>query len=257
MALTGGDSRYGREIAPGVHIIGPIRRALPKGGYSKCYLFEGKGDSLTLVDTGWDADARLILGYLDDIGRSPEQITDIALTHAHRSHLGGVARLKELSHATVSCHANEAPIVSGARRAIPIALWPPRPVRLIPFRIISWLPIMKHVPCTVDRTIPDGEPVGPLKIIPTPGHTSGHLVFSYRDSVYAVGDAVATWPYFGAGWPGFNVDDAQYQDSLRGLIALRPRVVCPGHGEAIVEDTAARLDTLLPKLRRSRPRATA
>ena len=44
-----------------------------KGGYSRSYLFEGDGDELSLVDTGWDEDASGILRYLDDIGRSPKR----------------------------------------------------------------------------------------------------------------------------------------------------------------------------------------
>jgi glyoxylase-like metal-dependent hydrolase (beta-lactamase superfamily II) len=256
MTLVRCESLFGREVARGAHQIGPSRRGIWKGGYSRSYLFEDDDATLTLVDTGWDADAGIILRYLEDIGRSPSEIEHIALTHAHRSHLGGVKRLVELSGANVWCHATEAPIVEGREKAHPIRLWPPLPVRLIPFRIISWLPILKHRPAEVkpEHYVVEGERVGPLTVLHTPGHTEGHLAFRYGASVLAVGDAVATWPKkFSAGWPGFNRDNREYRQSLMRLVASDPDVVCPGHGDAIVHDTADRMRALVRgrKFRRS------
>lgn len=252
-------SMFGRELAPGAHQIGPSRRAIGKGGYSRSYLFEGDNGRLTLVDTGWDPDARTILRYLDDIGRSPAQIEYIALTHTHRSHLGGVARIKELSGAKVRCHEWEAPIVEGRRRAHPIKLWPPFPLRLYLFRIISHFPILAHVPCEMDKAncLVEASRVGPLTVLHTPGHTPGHLVFSYRDTLLVVGDAVATWPFFSAGWPGFNMNERCYRESLLRVVDLEPEIVCPGHGDAIVQDTAERLHGLVQKRKFRRLRAMA
>ena len=246
---------FGRQVAAGVHMMGAIRNGMSKGGYSRSYLFED-GDELVLVDTGWDEDASGILRYLDDIGRSPSEIKSILLTHAHRSHLGGVARLAAVTGASVRAHETEAPIIEGEARAKPIALWPPIPPQLIPFRIASRLPFANHKPCEVDPPyLAGGERIGPLTVIHTPGHTPGHLVFRYRDSALAVGDAVATWPKFGPGWPGFNQDERQYRQSLRRVVELEPDVVCPGHGDAIIEDTAVRLRTLIRDRRSRGPRA--
>jgi glyoxylase-like metal-dependent hydrolase (beta-lactamase superfamily II) len=248
---------FGAPIAPGVHVIGPTKRGAGKGGYSRCYLFED-GDELTLVDTGWDDDAHMVLKYLASVGRSPVEIEHIALTHAHRSHLGGLATLAELSRAEVSCHAAEADIVEGKERARPIRLWPLRPLVLMPFRIVSHLPIAGHRPCRVhDRSLVEGSEVGPLSVLHTPGHTPGHLAFLYDDSVLVVGDAIATWPEFGPGWPGFNLDEEQYRESLERLVELEPQVVGPGHGDPIVEDTANRVRALSRRGGLRRPRATA
>jgi glyoxylase-like metal-dependent hydrolase (beta-lactamase superfamily II) len=238
-------SVIGCRITDGVHSIGPTRRGLTKGGYSRCYLFEYE-DGLVLVDTGWDSHAGMILKYLTRIGRSPQDITHIALTHAHRSHLGGLKRLADMSRARVCSHCTEAPIIDGTVRAHPIRLWPPLPLSLVFFRIISHLPILNHTPRAVDRAdLVNGSCVGPLEVLHLPGHTSGHLAFRYRGSVIAVGDAVATWPRFAAGWPGFNRDEKRYRVSLVQLVDLEPEVVAPGHGTPIVKDTAARLRTLI------------
>src|SRR5919201_1999243 len=161
------DQRYGHEIAPGVHLIGPKKRAFTKGGYSRAYLFE-HGDDLTLVDTGWDDDANTIVRYLQSIGRSPSQISHICLTHAHRSHLGGVNTLAHLSGAQVWCHKAEAPIVARKERALPVALWPLFPISLIPFRILSRLDFPKHRAYEELSYLEDGQPVGPLIVVETP-----------------------------------------------------------------------------------------
>jgi glyoxylase-like metal-dependent hydrolase (beta-lactamase superfamily II) len=233
------------EIAPGVHRIGPSRHGFAKGGYSQAYLFDD-GRSLVLVDTGWDGDAHDVLKYLWSLGRTPDELTDIAITHGHRSHLGGMATLKRLSGAQLHAHAWEAGILNGGRPAQPVSLWPLLPLPLIPFRIGALLMVPKHVPCEVDRELMGGETIGPLEVIPTPGHTPGSLSFYWRErGVLAVGDAIATWPRFGPGWPGFNLDEKLYQRSLQNLVALAPQVVCPGHGGPITENTARRIEALL------------
>lgn len=230
---------------PGAHQIGPSRRGFPQGGYSRSYLFEDDEEKLTLVDTGWDLQARGILRYLDDIGRSPAQIENIAFTHSHRSHLGGLGRIAEMSPGVkVWAHDWEKPIIEGSERARPIQAWPWPPI-LIPFRVVSWGPWFKHIPRKVDCSLDEGTEVGPLTVLATPGHTPGHVAFLYDDSLLVVGDAVATWPTFGAGWPHFNLDEPEYRRSLVRLVSLEPEIVCPGHGDAIIEDTAARLKTLV------------
>ena len=247
----------GCKVTNGVHSIGPTKRGLSKGGYSRCYLFEHHR-GLVLVDTGWDPDAGMILKYLNRIGRSPQDITHIAITHAHRSHLGGLKRLADMSGAQVCSHGTEAPIIDGTMPAHPIRLWPPLPLSLVPFRIISHLPILNHTPRAVDRAdLVNGSCVGPLEVLHLPGHTTGHLAFRYHGSVIAVGDAVATWPRFAAGWPGFNRDDKRYRVSLVELVELKPKVVAPGHGAPIVTDTAIRLRTLIRGRGFAAARATA
>ena len=74
------------ELVPGVHSIG-----LRKGGRSHAFLF-AEDRALTLVDTLFDTDAHVVLECMKRIGRAPRELKHIALTHAHRSHLGGLRR---------------------------------------------------------------------------------------------------------------------------------------------------------------------
>lgn len=236
----------GIELVPGVHALGPSRRGISQGGYSRAYLFE-HDDGLTLVDTLWDDDAHLVLKYLWSLGRTPAEIRHIAITHAHRSHLGGLATLRALSGATVHSHAEEAPIIEGRRAAVPIPLRPLRPVELFPFRLTSHLGIPAHVPCPVDDPgLEEGGTVGPLTVLHMPGHTPGNLAFSWdKHRVLAVADTITTWPSFSAGWPGFNLDEALFRESVARVVALAPEILATGHGDPVCERTAERLATLV------------
>ena len=128
------------ELAPGIHSLGH-----GKGGHVHAFLIENGGE-LTLVDTLFENDAKLVLEAINRIGRKVTDLKRIAITHGHRSHLGGLAALKRASGATVYAHEWEADIVSGDRRAQPVSLLPRQSLRLIPFQLGLLLGKPKHVP---------------------------------------------------------------------------------------------------------------
>lgn len=227
------------RVAEGVYSIGQR-----KGGRVHAYLFE-QDRELTLVDTLFDADAERVLDCIQRIGRPPGDLTHIALTHAHRSHLGGLARLKRLTGALVCAHEWEADIVAGERLAQPVGLRPQGPLSTYPMRIGLALGRPKHAPCPVDRALREGDQVGPLRVVHIPGHTPGHLAFHWEQrGVLAVGDAVATWPRIDAGWPGFNLNEGQYRASLKRLAAIEAEVIAVGHGEPLMERAGDRIHAL-------------
>ena len=230
-----------------MHVIGLAKgmQAYKKGAYSRAYLFEDD-DRLTLVDALFDADAKQVIDYLRSIGRSPEDLTDIVLTHSHRSHIGGAATLKGLSDARVWCHESEVGVVEGTEKLPPVSLLPLRPLPLLPIRVMSYLPFQPHVPCKVDPGCrpQDGDEIGSLKVFHVPGHTPGNLALLWKDRVLVVADAILTWPTFGPGWPGFNDDEALYRRSLQRLVDLEPEVICVAHGDPICENASQRLAQL-------------
>jgi glyoxylase-like metal-dependent hydrolase (beta-lactamase superfamily II) len=90
----------------------------------------------------------------------------------------------------------------------------------------------------VDVTLSDGQRLGPLEAVRTPGHAPDHLAY-VAGPVAFTGDAVLgegsvfIWPYPGA-----------LSEYLQGLERLRQRrleLLCPGHGP-LVTDPAAKLD---------------
>jgi Metallo-beta-lactamase superfamily len=130
-----------KELTTGVYSLGH-----GKGGHVHAFLLE-TGSELSLVDTLFENDARLVLDALQRLGRSPTDIKRIAITHGHRSHLGGLAGLKRASGATVYAHRWEADIVAGDRRAQAVSIVPHQSLKLIPFQLGLWLDRPKHTPC--------------------------------------------------------------------------------------------------------------
>jgi len=228
-----------RELVPGVHALGG-----KKGGRVRAFLVDD-GHELTLVDTLFEGDARLVLEAIRALGRSVTDLKRIALTHGHRSHLGGLAALQRASGAKVFAHAWEADIVAGDRRAQPVTLVPKQSLRLFPFQLGLWLGRPKHMPCPVDETLEDGDAFGPLQVLHAAGHSPGHLAFHWPERQFLIaGDAVATWPKLNAGWTGFNLNEKQHRASLQRIAALEARIVGVGHGDPITEDAADRVHSL-------------
>ncbi|NJN81848.1 MAG: MBL fold metallo-hydrolase [Caldilineaceae bacterium] len=110
------------EIAPGVYSLG-----VNKGFEVHAFLIE-EDDGFTLIDTLFDADGSLIANQIRALGKSLGDLKRIILTHAHRSHLGGLATLKRLSAATVYAHEWEADIIAGERKAQAVSWLPQDPL---------------------------------------------------------------------------------------------------------------------------------
>lgn len=231
------------KLAEGIHSIADTR-----GGRVHAFLVE-HGRDLILIDTLYAFDGHLVLDEIRRLGRSVSDLKKIVITHAHRSHLGGLAKLKQLSGAKVLAHEWEADIVAGNRKAQPVSILPRRPLRAyFPFQFFLALGKGSHPACPVDDTLEDEQDVGGTVVLHTPGHTPGHLaLYSEEKRVLISGDAIATWPRFEAGWPGFTLDREKHRTSVRRMAALEPRAVGVGHGEPITDGAAERVYSLVER----------
>jgi glyoxylase-like metal-dependent hydrolase (beta-lactamase superfamily II) len=228
-----------KELGPGIYSLGHT-----KGGRVHAFLLDNVGE-LTLIDTLFESDGRGVLEAIRQIGRTPSDLKRIAVTHGHRSHLGGVAALKRASGATVYAHQWEADIVSGDRRAQAVSILPRQSLKLLPFQLGLWLDRPKHIPCPVDELLDEGDALGPLQVLHASGHSPGHLAFAWPERKFAiVGDAVATWPQLCPGWHAFNLNKTQHHLTLRRLAALEATIIGVGHGEPILERAAETMHTL-------------
>jgi glyoxylase-like metal-dependent hydrolase (beta-lactamase superfamily II) len=229
------------EIAPGIVAVGD-----DKWGRVRAFLVLD-GTELTLVDTLGKDQVYSILAAIRAMGRSISDLKRIVITHAHFSHLGGVAALKEQSGATVCAQRWEADIVSGQRESQRVPILPRHPYRVyFPFQFGQAFGIGRHTPCEVDTLLSEGDPAGRLTVMHRPGHTPGHLAFwSEQDKVLLSGDTIVTWPNFAGGWPSFTLNEHDRLSSLQLMANLNPEKVGVGHGDPITHDAAARVWSLV------------
>ena len=186
-------------------------------------------DGLTLIDTGLAGTRRLILARAAALGLP---IRRIALTHAHRDHIGSLDALAAaLPGVQVVASEREAALLEGDT-----GLRDGEPAGRLRggFRGTATRPA---------RLVADGDRVGSLRVLATPGHTPGHLAFfDARDGTLYAGDsftttrgvatsAVVPWRYPMAGLATWNrgLDLA----SARQLCDLDPARLAPGHGPVI------------------------
>jgi hydroxyacylglutathione hydrolase len=229
-----------RQIADGVYSL-----SQRKGGRVHAFLLD-HGDGLTLIDTLYDTDGARIVQAIQQLGRQISQLRNIVITHAHRSHLGGLAKLKQLSGAKVWAHEWESDIIAGNRKAQAISLIPQWPLRVYYLQLGLALGIGKHPGCEVDAFVREGDGIGPLQVIHAPGHSPGHLAFYWKErAALFAGDAIATWPDLSLGWPAFNLNATQHRQSLRKLDDVRADVVAVGHGEPVAGDQVEQLRRLI------------
>ena len=141
-----------------------------------------------LVDAGTPRIGRRIVDELRSAGVTP---TLILLTHSHFDHAGGAGALREATGAPICAPAAERPLFAGEAQHRFLARAGARAVNL--GRPVD-LP-------GVDRWLGAGEVVAGLEVVPTPGHTPGHVSYLLGSSILG-GDAFMTGDRFREAVPG-------------------------------------------------------
>src|SRR5258707_3149100 len=148
-------------------------------GAINCYLVR-EDDGFTLIDTGWPGNqAQPIMQEAHKVG-SP--IGRIGLPHAHIDHVGSLDALHNaLPNAQVAISERDARFLSGDK-----SLDPSEPQ--VPLR--GGYTVCKTKPALL---LHEGDRIGSLEVIATPGHTPGHIAFlDTRDRAVIAGDAFQT-----------------------------------------------------------------
>ena len=201
------------KVAEGVHRIDGVR-------ISNAYLVSAD-DGLLLVDTGIPGNAKRILAFIERLGRRPDELRTIVLTHWHIDHVGSVAGLKRLTGAQVAIHELDAPVLAGRER--------PAKGR----RAMAVITRLFHLrPVSADLRLRDGDRIGGLEVVHVPGHTAGSIVLRRDDGVVFSGDALLGDRHGGIRPPdpGLSLDPDQARASAEKIGALDFRLLLPGHG---------------------------
>jgi len=243
-------------VAPGVHRI-PL--PLPNDGLRaiNVYALE-QDDGLALIDAGWSIPESLAVldASLAGLGRRLGEITDVYVTHIHRDHYTQAVELRRRFGTRVHLGAGERPgleLLTTLRTDVPVT-------SLEVLRRGGAADLADRMATGYGEFDPSGwEPPDrwlhagtvalrhPLEVLPTPGHTRGHVV--YRDEARGLlfsGDHVL--PHitpsigFELGEPGLPLGD--YLDSLELMTAFPDARLLPAHGP-VAESTHTRAGELL------------
>jgi glyoxylase-like metal-dependent hydrolase (beta-lactamase superfamily II) len=230
---------------------------LPMAGnpmrYINGYAVE-EDDGLTLIDCGWKADdvlAALHAG-LAEVRRTLKDVRRILITHTHFDHYGLAGTLLALGVPELAMHERDWQF---AKRHLsdPIGTdamadtW----IAANGLRVETQLDdeLQHHRADLIEptRLLDDGDMVGRLRAIFTPGHSPGHLCFV--DSVSGrmfTGDHVLdpVTPHVGIWYPERGDSLGEYVASLHKVKITGATGVLPAHGEPW-DDLGHRVDELL------------
>ena len=219
------------EIIPGIHLI-------PSARWSRVYLIAG--ETLTLVDSGLPLPTGGILDYIRSIGRRPNELKHILVTHSHPDHVGGTLSLVRKTGAAIVAHRHETkPDGDNNLRLGYTGILASTPV-----------PIPLLTPTRVDTLVEDGDTLslhGGVRVIHTPGHTRGSVCFLLEesktlftgDTIFSDGARLSR----SAPFPGYDRDS--YIRSLNRLSEFEFESVFGGHGSPLLHDGGNVLRQLL------------
>jgi glyoxylase-like metal-dependent hydrolase (beta-lactamase superfamily II) len=141
-----------------------------------------ESEELALVDSGVKGSEKIIFQKVRAMGRRPNEIKKLILTHSHPDHIGAAAEIVAATGCKVIAHPAERtwiedPAVQKAERPVP------------------GFDSLVSGPVRIDRTVTDGEDISiagfGLKVVHTPGHSPGSItLWSPAERVAMTGDAV-------------------------------------------------------------------
>lgn len=181
---------------------------------------------LTLVDAGWPGDEATVREALSGAGVALADIDRVLLTHYDVDHVGSLAALTPELDAPVSVHEADAPYVAGERRPPWLGRTVFGPIHQLLYRRLT-------LPDLPIREVVDGDEVGGFRVVHTPGHTPGHVVYVHEglDAAF-LGDLAVGWSDGLKPADRFTSHDAgRARESIRELLERATfEYACPGHG---------------------------
>lgn len=188
----------------------------PGPNSSHCYLITA--EKTLLVDTGTISDFPQLEKYLMEIGVAPSEIDLIINTHEHFDHFGGNIYFQSHRRVLIGAHRLSAVKMIFGDDEITMCRANDTPVS--GYKVHLWL----------NNTDIIDLGTYTLKVIHTPGHTSGSIcLYEPKKKILFSGDT-----FFALGTIS-NISKsgslAEYFNSLRRLKTFKVEIVLPGHGK--------------------------
>lgn len=255
------------QVSEGVHRI-PL--TMPNDGLRAVNVYALEvDDGLVLIDGGWAVESAFgeLESALATIGRSPDDVRDVYVTHVHRDHYTFAVRLRERHGARIHLGAPERPGLAAVRElasnvpasslrelarsgAADLGARIEAVTRDLPFDVADWADPDSWVG---SGPIDLGGRV--LEAVPTPGHTKGHVVYHDLDhGLLFSGDHVlpTITPSIGFELGEWDLPLDRFLGSLELLLERPDARLMPAHGypgdsvhvrvEALLEHHRVRFD---------------
>lgn len=179
-------------------------------------------DELVLIDTGIPLVGKQLVRELEKNKIEPTQIKHILLTHHDLDHIGNIKMLQDISGATIWAHEEDIPYISGIKERQSFKKYIGK---------LSKKNRLQNI-----KAYPETMKINNIKIIPTPGHTPGHVCMLYKDVLF-VGDLVENKRGIIRAYPkAWNWNQELMVQSLEVVKAYKFNWLCTAHGKPIKQD---------------------
>ena len=211
-----------------------------RASYLTCSYLVRTANGLVLVDAGMDSDGADVHAGLRALDAEVTEVRAILLTHWHNDHSAGAQAIHQLTGAPVYYHRGDEPQFTGTAGATGVRRWLSDRIPEVGLLVLFKGLLGESAPRPVEAQhhVQDGAVLlNDFEVVATPGHTAGHVSYFYRpERALFAGDALAVID----GRIRFmarpvTLDLVAARRSLEKCLALRPRIVCPGHREPLVD----------------------
>lgn len=221
------------------------------GSFIVNWFLVADADGVTIVDAA-------VPGYFDQLddglralGRNRDDVKALILTHAHADHVGVAERVRTELRVPIYVHDGDRELATTGKAfgknegsMLPYFRYP------MSYRLLWELGRnggSKPPPIAEVQPLADGDVLplpGKPRVIHTPGHTNGHVVFVANGVLFG-GDAICTLnPLTGKRGPqilpkALDHSTAQTLESLDRLTGTGATLLAPGHGDPVQDPDAA------------------
>ncbi|WP_338185170.1 MBL fold metallo-hydrolase [Jatrophihabitans sp.] len=246
------------EVAPGVHRI-PL--PLPGDALHAVNVYAiSDGDQVVMIDGGWamSQSTELMRAGLAQIGYELSDVREFLVTHLHRDHYTQAVAVRRITGSEVSVGEGERATLTAIHNLTThpdIARLTEAGASDVAAEMVSWT-VSHAIPDRTDWEDPDhwltngvdlALQTRTLRVIATPGHTRGHVVFHDRQAnALFAGDHVLPHitPSIGVELLRPSSPLRDYLTSLELVRGLPDAQLLPAHGP-VTGSVHARIDELL------------